>query len=139
LRTQSQWLEHAQRMAAERELEDVAAALEAIRAAVRRRAGMEGAVDAPADDVALTVALAERARISGHVVLSSDVPVVGPLIVLTQRVIRILLRWYINPIVDQQNNFNDLVVRAIFDLEARQRRLERMLRGAASDSDAVAE
>ncbi|HEX5504981.1 MAG TPA: hypothetical protein VFW96_20355, partial [Thermomicrobiales bacterium] len=38
---------------------------------------------------------------------------------------RLLLRWYINPIVDQQNDFNAAAVRALHELAAGQEALRR--------------
>jgi hypothetical protein len=38
--------------------------------------------------------------------------------------VRLLLRWYINPIVDQQNDFNAAVVRALAELSAEVERLK---------------
>jgi len=35
--------------------------------------------------------------------------IVAKLVAMTQKVVRRLLRWYINPIVDQQNHFNEAV------------------------------
>ena len=37
---------------------------------------------------------------------------------LGKRAIRILLRWYINPIVEQQNEFNAAILRALYELES---------------------
>ena len=57
-----------------------------------------------------------------------------------QRVLRIGLRWYINPIVEQQNAFNDAAVAALFELEMENQRLRRALdehaRSDAGDSTA---
>ena len=39
--------------------------------------------------------------------------IVGRLIAMIQKVTRRLLRWYINPIVEQQNAYNDAVLRAL--------------------------
>jgi hypothetical protein len=57
------------------------------------------------------------ATVTAHWGISSAVPLFGPFIVYWRRVVRILLRWYINPIVEQQNRFNQAVVRALFDLQ----------------------
>ncbi|MDQ4044745.1 MAG: hypothetical protein M3173_04765, partial [Chloroflexota bacterium] len=57
------------------------------------------------------------ATISAHWAIVSDIPVIGSLVVLVRRVIRIALRWYINPIVEQQNAFNDAAVAALHELE----------------------
>jgi hypothetical protein len=49
---------------------------------------------------------------------------------------RILLRWYINPIVDQQNTFNEALVRVIASLEERLQEIERTLAQHTTDNDA---
>jgi hypothetical protein len=68
-------------------------------------------------DTPLEVA-ARLATVNAHWGIASDLPVIGRPLVLLRRVQRILLRWYINPIVDQQNAFNDAVVRTLIDLDA---------------------
>lgn len=47
----------------------------------------------------------------------SDRPVVGPAVRLAKRIVRRGLRWYVKPIVDQQNRFNH----AVLDLAERLR------------------
>lgn len=42
----------------------------------------------------------------------------GRVEVLAKRVMRILLRWYINPLVEQQNAFNLAVLASLYELEA---------------------
>src|SRR5215216_4619933 len=51
--------------------------------------------------------------VSAHLPVTWDLPVVGRLGSYVKRLVRILLRWYINPIVEQQNRFNSAVARAI--------------------------
>lgn len=110
------------------EAEEVAAALEAIRAGVRRRAGYLTADEVPPLGAASPVAeAAELARVSAHLPVTWETPVVGRALALAKRVTRLGLRWYINPIVEQQNAFNDAVVRALATLEARQQELMRRL------------
>ena len=51
-------------------------------------------------------------------VISAHLPIqghglVGRVIALSQKIIRRLLRWYINPIVEQQNAFNDATLRTL--------------------------
>lgn len=110
------------------EADDIAAALEAIRAAVRRRAGYLSAEDVPSAGASSPVAeAAELAHISAHLPVMWDTPVVGRALALTKRAMRLALRWYINPIVEQQNAFNEAVVRALATLEARQQEILRRL------------
>lgn len=81
------------------------------------------------------------ATVSAHWGIASDLPVVGRFLVLFRRVQRILLRWYINPIVDQQNAFNDAVVRALYDLQTENEKLRSQLSsaGAATARDTSTE
>lgn len=103
---------------------------ERIRAAIRSRHGFAGEDDVP--PLGESGAIEEAAglsRINAHWGLASSVPVVGPVVVLVQRVMRIGLRWYINPIVDQQNAFNEASVRALYELRAENDALRAMLDG----------
>lgn len=63
--------------------------------------------------------------VSAHLPVTWDLPVVGRLGSYTKRLVRILLRWYINPIVEQQNRFNSSVARAIVEITAYQERMTR--------------
>jgi len=56
--------------------------------------------------------------VSAHLPMTWDTPLVGRLGSYTKRVVRILLRWYINPIVEQQNRFNAVTARAAVELNA---------------------
>jgi hypothetical protein len=44
-----------------------------------------------------------------------------------QKIVRRLLRWYINPLVDQQNLFNTAVTEVLAELSLRTERQERLL------------
>jgi hypothetical protein len=102
--------------------------LRELRSAVRKEAGYLTEDEVPSGPQLSPVRdAADLASVSAHLPLQSTLPVVGPLVVLVQRVIRIGLRWYINPIVEQQNAFNDSVVRALTELELRQNELNRRL------------
>lgn len=130
-------MEHQQSTRAE--ADRVQETLDELRAAVRREAGYRTEGEVPTGPSLSSVRdAADLASVSAHLPLQSTLPVVGPLIVLTQRVIRLGLRWYINPIVEQQNAFNDSVVRALTELEVRQSELERRLdrRDDPEDQDA---
>jgi len=63
--------------------------------------------------------------VSAHLPVTWDLPVVGRLGSYTKRLVRILLRWYINPIVEQQNRFNSAVARAIVEITAYEERMTR--------------
>ncbi|HVX30389.1 MAG TPA: hypothetical protein VHA53_07910 [Nitrolancea sp.] len=119
------------------ELNEVAQALEAVRAAVRRNAGFASESDVPAAQRshALTE-LADLAVISAHLPVTWSTPFVGRALAYSKRGMRILLRWYINPIVDQQNTFNEALVRVIASLEERLQEIERTLAQHTTDNDA---
>ena len=110
------------------ELDEVAATIAALQAAVRERAGYRTAGEVPplGAPSPLTEA-ADLAQVSTHFPVQGDTPVIGQALGLTRRAMRLALRWYINPIVEQQNAFNDAVVRALGALEARQLELEHRL------------
>jgi hypothetical protein len=57
-------------------------------------------------ELELTRVISAHWPIEGH-------GVVGRVIAVIQKVTRRLLRWYINPIVEQQNAYNDAVLRAL--------------------------
>lgn len=94
--------------------------LERIQAAIRRRQGFDSDEDAPGTDISRTAIdeAAAHARINAHWGITSEAPVIGRFVVLARRAMRIGLRWYINPIVEQQNRFNESVVRALYELQA---------------------
>jgi hypothetical protein len=85
-----------------------------IRAEVRRRS-LRPADDALADQQALRDALDDielHRVVSAHWPLEARGPLGRPL-VLAQKVVRRGLAWYINPIVEQQNRYNEAVARAL--------------------------
>jgi hypothetical protein len=110
---------------------DVADVIADIRTRVRdRRASAAGGV-ASADDLAFSEMQATvqdvnvNARVNSHLPLLWEDMVVGRLRSLVQRVVRRLLRWYINPIVDQQNVYNAASAKALTLLAAENARLRR--------------
>ena len=66
-------------------------------------------------------------HVSAHLPITWSVPVVGRAVALIKRTVRLLLRWYINPIVDQQNDFNGAVARAFVHVTAQQEALGKAL------------
>jgi hypothetical protein len=105
---------------------EVEATLGAIKRSVRERQGFapDGPDEPPAEARSALTEAMDAAYISAHTPILWDVPVVGRGIALTKRTARLLLRWYINPIVDQQNDFNAAVVRALAELSAEVERLK---------------
>ncbi len=61
----------------------------------------------------------ERWNVSAHLPITwGGPPLVGRAIAYAKRATRLLLRWYINPIVEQQNNYNAAVTRALLQTNA---------------------
>ena len=105
---------------------EVEATLAALKRRVRERQGLppDGPDEPPAEARSALTEAMDAAHISAHTPILWDVPVVGRGIALTKRAVRLLLRWYINPIVDQQNDFNAAVVRALAELNSEIERLK---------------
>lgn len=104
--------------------ESVTAQAQRLRRAILQRHGYASEEDIPDRGGSTSIDEATRlATITTHWGIASEVPIFGRVIVLVQRVIRIGLRWYINPIVQQQNAFNDAVVRTLHELQIENDRL----------------
>ena len=102
--------------------------VERVRAALLERHGYAPGMQLPRDLARSPLEDVQRlATVSAHWGIVSDLPVVGGALVLFRRALRIGLRWYINPIVDQQNAFNDAVVRALHDLHNENEKLRAQL------------
>jgi hypothetical protein len=101
---------------------DVAATIAALRAQAVARGKAMGLTEQATLDDPLRQA-ADLAHISAHFPIMWRVPVVGRMLSLARRAIRIGLRWYINPIVDQINDFNEATITALNTLAARQEAL----------------
>jgi hypothetical protein len=109
--------------------------VERVRAALLERHGYRPGMELPRDLAHSPLEDVQRlATVSAHWGIASDLPVVGRFLVLFRRVLRIGLRWYINPIVDQQNAFNDAVVRALHALQTENDALRAELSSGAGDS-----
>lgn len=94
---------------------DVAATLAALRAEVRaRRAALPAAEPTPTErELQRVLEELEYTRVvSAHWPLEGRNPL-EQVVALINKVVRRYLRWYINPIVEQQNSFNDTAARAI--------------------------
>jgi hypothetical protein len=117
---------------------EVEATLAAIRRRVRARHGLppDGSDEEPADARSALTEAMDAAHISAHTPILWTVPVVGRALALVKRVVRLLLRWYINPIVDQQNDFNAAAVRALHELAAGQEALRREIERRESGTPA---
>lgn len=116
----------------DRQVTDV---LDELRARVRAGYAAAGAAVAPgaADQTGRELQSAIQdaninATVNGHLPLLWEDPVLGRAKTLVQRVLRRLLEWYINPIVEQQNRFNAAAARALTLLAAENARLQQELR-----------
>ncbi len=111
---------------------DVAAILAGMREQIRRRRAQLTVSD-PNDPHALDLAglrasveaVNDTWSVSAHLPITWDLRVVGRIGAYAKRAVRVLLRWYINPIVEQQNRFNSSVSRAITEMYAYQERMAR--------------
>ena len=101
---------------------DIAATIAALRAQAIVRGKAMGLTEQGVLDDPLRQA-ADLAHISAHLPIMWHIPIVGRMLALSQRAIRIGLRWYINPIVDQINDFNEATITALNMLAARQEAL----------------
>jgi hypothetical protein len=98
--------------------ESLEAHVSRIRRAVLARHGFEPGDAVPETVLAMPIEDAQRlAVVSAHWGIASDMPIVGRPLVFVRRVMRLTLRWYINPIVEQQNLFNQAVVRVLHELQ----------------------
>ena len=111
---------------------NVSAILAELRDQVRERRARMAVYD-PTDPHTLNLAELRRSAdavndtwfVSAHLPITWDLRVVGRLGAYTKRLVRLLLRWYINPIVEQQNRFNAATARAIVEINAYQERMTR--------------
>jgi hypothetical protein len=106
----------------EENLQEVAKVLQELKAEVRRQHALSSPADAPGLDAPAWSATLEQVRASARV--NPHLPIAWPewppgvwpkVEALAQKIVRRLLRWYINPIVEQQNRFNASVA---WNLEA---------------------
>jgi len=111
--------------------------VERVRSALLARHGYTSGMELPRDVARSPLEDVQRlATVSAHWGIASDLPVAGRFLVLFRRVLRIGLRWYINPIVDQQNAFNDAVVRALHELQTENEKLHSQLVAETNRSSA---
>lgn len=95
-----------------------------LRLAILNRHGYESDARVPDGGGANAIEdAAQLATVTAHWGIVSELPILGGIVVIAKRGMRIALRWYINPIVEQQNAFNDAVVRSLYELQAENDRL----------------
>ncbi len=100
------------------EKENIAEVLNQLREEVRaRREKLHGAELSELRGVIKQVN--ETWNVSAHLPITwGGPPLIGRGLAYAKRVTRLLLRWYINPIVEQQNNFNAATTRAMLQMNA---------------------
>lgn len=111
---------------------DAAHILAELREHIRERRS-QLAVNDPNDPHALSLAELRRSVetvndtwfVTAHLPITWDLRIVGRFGAYAKRLVRILLRWYINPIVEQQNRANSATARAITVMTAYQERMTR--------------
>ncbi len=111
---------------------DVATLLSELREQIRQRRARMSVADT-SDPHALNLAELRRSVetvndtwfVSAHLPITWETRILGRLNAYTKRLVRILLRWYINPIVEQQNRFNSAVARTTVEMLAYQERMTR--------------
>ena len=111
---------------------DVAAILTDLREQIRERRARFTLAD-PDDPHALNLAELKRSVeavndnwfVSAHLPITWETRIVGRLGAYAKRAVRVLLRWYINPIVEQQNRFNSAVARTLVEMAAYHERMTR--------------
>ncbi len=108
--------------------QDTATILAELRAEIRRRRERLGATGpGTGEPGSATWSLNELRKsldevndlwfVSAHLPMTWTSPV-GHGLAFAKRVVRLLLRWYINPIVEQQNLYNSAVARTLVELTA---------------------
>jgi len=102
----------------EKEPEDIAATLNALREEVQlRREKLHGAELSELRGMVRQVN--EGWNVSAHLPITwGGPPLLGRGLAYAKRATRLLLRWYINPIVEQQNNFNASISRSLIQVSA---------------------
>jgi hypothetical protein len=92
---------------------------ERLKAAIRARRGIAGIEGVSPETGRVRLEEAARlATVTAHWGIATDIPFITQVVVFTRRSMRLLLRWYINPIVEQQNAYNQSVLNALRDLRA---------------------
>jgi hypothetical protein len=112
---------------------DAAAILGELREQIKSRRARLSIDAGPDDPYALSLkelresveAVNDTWHVSAHLPITWDMRVVGRLGSYVKRAVRVILRWYINPIVEQQNRYNQSVARAVVAMHAYQERLAR--------------
>lgn len=90
-----------------------------------------------ADDIGIA-RLRDPAKVAIEFPSGSDRPVVGPAVRFAKRAVRRGLRWYVGPIVEQQNRVNQAMLDVMERLHLQNERLACELELLAGESDDLA-
>jgi len=112
---------------------ETAAALRALREQVKaRRARLSNFGAGDGDDGASLAPLWQTVEevnrhwsVNSNLPIASTVPGLGAVLIYAKRIVRRLLRWYIDPLVEQQNRFNSAAASALVEVFAHHERLMR--------------
>jgi hypothetical protein len=105
------------------ERQRVAAVLERVRAGVRQRQAALAAIGERDEEVSLVLAELRAAELVREPQAVSPRPVVGRALVLLRKVgFHLFVKWWVRPVLQQQNTFNQAASRLLDDLAGERRR-----------------
>jgi len=108
---------------------DVAAVLERLRAGVRQRQAELATVNAATDEARFKLAELTAKEFIQEPMAVSPRPVIGRALVFVRKAMfHLFFKWYMRPVVEQQNAFNQTASRLVQDLLQAEERLARQLR-----------
>jgi hypothetical protein len=111
------------------EEQDVADVLARLRAGVRQRRAELATVSAGTDEARFKLAELTAKEFIQEPMAVSPRPVIGrALVFLRKAMFHIVFKWYMRPVLEQQNAFNQTVGRLIQDLVQSEERLAKQLR-----------
>lgn len=110
----------------------IAEVLQQIRAGVRQRQAEVATIAAGTDEARLKlVELSSKEYIQEPITVSPR-PVVGRALVFTRKAFfHLFMKWFLRPVIEQQNGFNQTASRLVQDLVQSQETLSRQLRELA--------
>lgn len=107
----------------------VAEVLQQLRAGVRQRQAELATIGAATDEARFKLVELTSKEYVQEPICVSPRPVVGRWIVFARKaVFHVFMKWYLRPVVEQQNAFNQTASRLVQDLVQSQEKLARQLR-----------
>ena len=102
--------------------------LDRLQAGVRQRIAEHATADPSGDAVSLGLSELQRAEFVQEPPCVSPRPVIGGFLVLARKAVhKLFVRWYVRPILQQQNRFNSVAATLIRELVEENRALRRRL------------